>query len=200
MPNSTFFNLPEKKRDRIIESAMCEFSQNHYGKVTIDKIAKRAEIPKGSFYQYFENKDDLYIFLFGQIGDKKKHILEETRENIEQLDFKSYIMLLLEEGSKYESKDIKLIKLKEKFINECPQEIRKEILKNEYPKSYDILIKVIKLYIDKRELRADLDMKTTAYIITQCMSNIEFYNIKDSINAKKVGERILDTIIEGIKS
>jgi hypothetical protein len=32
------------------------------------------------------------------------------------------------------------------------------------------------------------------------MSNIEFYNIKDSINMKKLGERILDTIIEGIKS
>jgi AcrR family transcriptional regulator len=200
MPNSTFFNLPEEKRDRIIEAAMDEFSQNHYGKVTIDKIAKKAEIPKGSFYQYFENKDDLYIFLFGQIGNKKKHILEETRENIEQLDFKSYIMLLLEEGSKFESKDIKLVKLKAKFINECPQEIRKEILKNEYPKSYDILMKAIKLYIEKRELRANLDMETTAYIITQCMSNIEFYNIKDSINMKKLGERILDTIIEGIKS
>jgi len=200
MPNSTFFNLPEDKRDRIIEAAVDEFSRNHYGKVTIDKIAKKSEIPKGSFYQYFENKDDLYIFLFCQIGNKKKHTLEETRENIEQLDFKSYIMLLLEEGSKFESKDIKLVKLKEKFINECPQEIRKEILRNEYPKSYDIIIKALKLYIEKRELRANLDMETTAYIITQCMSNMEFYNIKDSINMKKLGERILDTIIEGIKS
>jgi len=200
MPNSTFFNLPEEKKNRIIEAAMDEFSQKYYGKVTIDKIAKKAEIPKGSFYQYFQNKDDLYIFLFGQIGNKKKHILEETREKIEQLDFKSYIMLLLEEGSKFENKDLKLVKLKAKFINECPQEIRKEILKNEYPKSYDILMKAIKLYIEKRELRANLDMETTAYIITQCMSNIEFYNIKDSINVNKLAERILDVIIEGIKS
>jgi len=199
MPKNTFFNLPDEKKDKIIDAAINEFSQNHYGKITIDKIVKKAEIPKGSFYQYFENKDDLYIYLFSQIGDKKKNILEKAKENIEQMYFKSYIILLLEEGSKFDNKDIKLVNLKDKFINECPQEIRKEILRNEYPKSYDLLIEVIKLYIKKGELRANLDMETTAYIITQCMANIEFYNTEESIGIKELGERILDSIIEGVK-
>jgi len=80
MPKSTFFNLPEEKKDKIIAVAIDEFAQNHYEKVTINKIVKRAEIPKGSFYQYFENKDDVYIFLFSQIGNSKKNNLEELKD------------------------------------------------------------------------------------------------------------------------
>lgn len=200
MPTTTFFNLPKSKRERIIESAIEIFSNDHYAKVTVDKIAIRAEIPKGSFYQYFENKDDLYVFLFEEIGDKKKNILEATKDDIQNLNFKFYVMRLIEEGSKFESEDIKLIKLKEKFINECPQEIRKEILENEYPKSYELLVKIIKMYIEKGELRSSLDAEITAYIITQCVSNLSFFSIQENETPFSVVERFLDTIIDGIKA
>ena len=82
MPKRTFFNLPEEKKDKIIAVAIDEFAQNHYEKVTINKIVERAEIPKGSFYQYFENKDDLYIFLFGQIGNSKKITLRDQKRKL----------------------------------------------------------------------------------------------------------------------
>jgi len=199
MPKSTFFNLSDEKKDKILDSAINEFSQNCYGKITIDKIIQKAEIPKGSFYQYFENKDDLYVFLFNQIGNKKKYTMEKAKKNIDSLDFKSYIMLLLEEGCRFENEDIKLVKLKDKFMNECPQEVRKEILCNEFPKSYSLLSEVIKMYIQKGELRTTLDIESVAYIITQCMVNLEFYNTKECKNNKEIGERVLDAIIEGIK-
>ncbi|WP_303869813.1 TetR/AcrR family transcriptional regulator [Acetobacterium wieringae] len=199
MPKSTFFNLPEEKKDKIIAVAIDEFAQNHYEKVTINKIVERAEIPKGSFYQYFENKDDLYIFLFGQIGNSKKNSLEGSKEKISQLDFKSYLVLLLEAGSRFETKDLKITELKNRFINECPQEIRKKILGNEFPKSYALLADVIRLYIKKGELRENLDVEMAAYIITQGVANIEFYQNDDGSSIKDLGARILDVVIEGMQ-
>lgn len=199
MPKNTFFNLPEEKKDKIVAVAIDEFAQNHYQKVTINKIVKRAEIPKGSFYQYFENKDDLYIFLFSQIGNTKKNMFEESKEKINQLDFKSYVILLLKESGRFESKDLKILELKNKFINECPQEIRKKILSNEFPKSYELLTDVIKRYIKKGELRENLDVEMTAYIITQGMVNIEFYQINESTHIETLGARMLDVVITGLK-
>lgn len=198
MPKNTFYNLPNEKKERIFEAAIDEFSHNHYEKITIDNIVQKSEISKGSFYQYFINKDDLYVFLFNEIGNEKRHILENVKKNIKRLDFKSYIMLLLEEGVRFENEDIKLVKLKDKFLNECPQEIRKEILNNEFPKSYSLLTEVIKLYIKKGELKTNLDIESVAYIITQCMVNLEFYNIKECTSTKYLGEKVLDAIIEGI--
>ncbi|WP_045520554.1 TetR/AcrR family transcriptional regulator, partial [Clostridium sporogenes] len=54
MPKKTFFYLQKEKQDRIIDSAILQFSKVHYNKVTIDSIVEGAKIPKGSFYQYFK--------------------------------------------------------------------------------------------------------------------------------------------------
>lgn len=58
----TFYNLPAEKRKRIVESALDEFSSFHYDKTSVNRIIRNAGIAKGSFYQYFENKDDLYAY------------------------------------------------------------------------------------------------------------------------------------------
>ena len=70
MPSTTFFNLPIEKRNIIIDAAMTLFIENDYDKVTIRMIASHSNISIGSFYQYFEDKDDIYLFLITR-GAKK---------------------------------------------------------------------------------------------------------------------------------
>lgn len=59
MIKKTFYNLPEEKRHRIIEAIMKEFSSATTEKVSINRIIKEANISRGSFYQYFDDKVDL---------------------------------------------------------------------------------------------------------------------------------------------
>ena len=61
MPKETFFNLPEVKRGAILDAALEEFAAYPYDQASVNRIVARAGIPKGSFYQYFENKKDLYL-------------------------------------------------------------------------------------------------------------------------------------------
>jgi len=63
MPKETFLNLPEHKRDRIVELAIEEFSERPYRQASLSRIVARAGIAKGSIYQYFDNKLDLYRWL-----------------------------------------------------------------------------------------------------------------------------------------
>ncbi len=49
------------KRKRIIESASKLFSQMSYHEVMMEDVAKYAEIAKGTVYNYFETKEDLYF-------------------------------------------------------------------------------------------------------------------------------------------
>ena len=71
MPKEIFFNLPEKKQENIIDIAITEFSNNPYETASISKIVREAEISKGSFYNYFENKKDLYRYLI-ELGSEEK--------------------------------------------------------------------------------------------------------------------------------
>lgn len=63
MPKATFFNLPEKKRHSLIKAAEMEFSRVPVFEASIANIVKTAEISRGSFYQYFEDKEDAYYYI-----------------------------------------------------------------------------------------------------------------------------------------
>jgi AcrR family transcriptional regulator len=71
MPFTTFDNLPEEKRQIILDVAMREFAENDYASASISKIVARAGIAKGSLYQYFADKRDLYHYLL-DLGTQKK--------------------------------------------------------------------------------------------------------------------------------
>ena len=63
MPTKTFFNLPETKRQRLMDAVWEEFTAYAYPEVSINRIIQAAEISRGSFYQYFTGKQDLFSYL-----------------------------------------------------------------------------------------------------------------------------------------
>ncbi len=65
MPTATFFNLPQKKRDTLMAAARTEFARVPYPEASINRIIQDAGIPRGSFYMYFEGKEDLFRYLMG---------------------------------------------------------------------------------------------------------------------------------------
>ncbi|NLD25855.1 MAG: TetR/AcrR family transcriptional regulator [Acholeplasmataceae bacterium] len=86
MPTKTFLNLPKDKKIRILRAAKKELSRVPLDKVVIANIVKEAKIPRGSFYQYFENVEDLFVYLMQYMYgiDKKKFAkyLEETDNDV----------------------------------------------------------------------------------------------------------------------
>lgn len=71
MPKDTFYRLPEEKKAEIIYAALVEFAQYAFKDASINRIIKAAGIPRGSFYQYFVNKQDLYLYLLAHIAKEK---------------------------------------------------------------------------------------------------------------------------------
>ncbi len=63
MPKDTFLNLPEEKRQMLVQLSMKEFAEKPYEQASVTSIVHQAGIAKGSVYQYFENKRDLYFYL-----------------------------------------------------------------------------------------------------------------------------------------
>lgn len=61
MPKETFNNLPEAKRKVIIESLRDEFETCPFYDASVASIIKRANIARGSFYQYFEDLEESFF-------------------------------------------------------------------------------------------------------------------------------------------
>lgn len=101
MPKQTFFNLPEDKREQITDVAIDEFAENDYQNVSISRLVARAGIAKGSFYQYFEDKEDLFRYLLTLLAQEKQAFLSEPPPD-PQMDIFEYLRWLMHEGVRFE--------------------------------------------------------------------------------------------------
>lgn len=63
-PKATFANLPEAKQQRIINVSLREFAEYGYQQASLNRIIKELGIAKGSLYQYFKNKEGLFLYVF----------------------------------------------------------------------------------------------------------------------------------------
>ena len=68
MPSATFYNLPEEKRERLLRAAREEFSRVPYESASVNRIIQSAGIPRGSFYMYFTDKEELFGHLMDSYG------------------------------------------------------------------------------------------------------------------------------------
>ena len=62
MPKQTFYNLSNEKRQRLLTAAYDEFSRVSLDEASINVIIQHSDISRGSFYQYFHDKEDLYFY------------------------------------------------------------------------------------------------------------------------------------------
>lgn len=89
MPKSTFLNLNIRKRKKILNSLIKYFANNPYEKVDIEDVAKECKVSKGSMYQYFINKKDMYFFAINESIKKMFRIIEHI--DFEKIDLFEYL-------------------------------------------------------------------------------------------------------------
>jgi AcrR family transcriptional regulator len=78
---------PETRRRRkaerpqeILEAAFAEFSRNGYATTTLERIAERAGVTKGTIYVYFENKEHLFISMVREFTKAAYETVQEMYE------------------------------------------------------------------------------------------------------------------------
>ena len=78
MPTSTFLNLPAEKQERLMDAATREFSARPHNEASLNQIIQDAGIPRRSLYMYFQDKEDLFRYLFRGYMDQLMMVLEEA--------------------------------------------------------------------------------------------------------------------------
>lgn len=76
MPTATWRNLPEAKRTRVLEAAMREFGTQGFSAGSLNVVAREAGVAKGSLFQYFADKGDLFAYVCDAVSLRvRSHML-----------------------------------------------------------------------------------------------------------------------------
>lgn len=78
MPTDTFNKLPEEKKLKVLLAAKKEFSRVSLKEASIKNIVEDAGIARGSFYQYFDSKEDLLQYLLREYIEEINKYIEKT--------------------------------------------------------------------------------------------------------------------------
>lgn len=81
MPTVTWARLDAERRAAVVAAAEAEFAARGFSRGSLNVIARRAGVAKGSLFQYFADKRDLYAFICDVASQRvRSHMEDRIRE------------------------------------------------------------------------------------------------------------------------
>jgi AcrR family transcriptional regulator len=170
MPKSTYLNLPEAKRSAITQILLEEFAAQEYKVVSISRIVERAGIAKGSFYQYFEDKADAYLFLLDLAMQEKVAFMNSAPQD-PQGDLFTTLRWMMAAGTRFEFSNPLFAQIGYRAAFEdvpLPDET-KQLMESGTRIFFEDQIKA---GIDDGSLKPDLDPQWAAFILDATFNNL----------------------------
>jgi AcrR family transcriptional regulator len=103
MPKKTFFNLPADKRETIVNAAVDEFAEYGLENASTNRIVANSRISKGSFYQYFEDKQDVFMYLLSVVEREKMDFFKGMHPPSMNMDTFEYFRWMIKAGMEFNS-------------------------------------------------------------------------------------------------
>lgn len=164
MPSPTFFNLPDPKRQLITDLAIAEFASHDYDSASISNVVKQAKIAKGSFYQYFEDKKDLYLYLVDLATQQKIAFLKAARPPQPQMDFFPYLRWLFSASAQFDLSHPALSRIVNRAIyGDVP--FRKDVMQQTQLASSDYLYELVKRGIAQGDINPEVSPDLAVFIV-----------------------------------
>ncbi|HZK61661.1 MAG TPA: TetR/AcrR family transcriptional regulator [Anaerovoracaceae bacterium] len=206
MPYQTFINLPEEKKQKLLECAIEEFAKNDYQSASITKIVNRAGIAKGSLYQYFKDKQDLYNYLLELAIQKKTEIFNSSSKMAPSITWFEMLTNLFQVMASYEMRYPQLSKIGFRATSgnsPLPEEL---VLKAKQSTS-QYFLEMVEEGKRRGEIRPEVDSSIAVLIFTSTLSGLGDYvrsgarvDLSEMRDYSLVKELRLETIFKQIVS
>lgn len=163
MPTQKYFNLKEERKEEIIKASIDEFSIYDYESASINRIIKQISMPRGTFYLYFKDKEDLYLYLLkSHISTFKNIFIESLKENDNNI-----FETIKDIYQKIIDKQENALYIKKMYINMNSKQLSitlKELIKEEISGKVILLINTDKYNINDEEKECLLTLLITTLI------------------------------------
>lgn len=189
MPKDTFLNLTIEKQEKVMRSAINEFIKDGYEKANVGDIAKNAGVAKGSIYQYFENKKEIFLYSISWSLDilmNKFNNLLTIEKDMDIFDYfyqtsKSSMMQIREE------RDISIF-IQDVFLGKYSS-LTDQSMSYLTKFSDEYILNIIRIGKENGSVRKDIDDHILNLFITGVSFKIKEYLMN---KARSQGEDIID--------
>ena len=194
----------EKKRIQILQAAMEVFARQGFVNTKIEDITRAASIGKGTIYEYFQSKQEIfseaYHFMFSGMEESITEHLNST-DNPEQklvLLITSMTDFILEH--RYEFAEIIMDFWAEGVRRKDPEMLKIIDLNHLYQVYRDLISQILKDGIQKGTFK-ECDTHSLASVLIGALDGLmlQWMIDKGSIDLRKLTQALIQSLFEGIK-
>ena len=207
MPKETFFNLPPDKRERFIEAALDEFSVHDYRSASVSRIVEKLGIAKGSVYQYFDDKSELYQYLVQLAAETKFGFIDES-VTAQATDFFARFQQTAFHGARFDFSRPRYANILYHATYEPSGADVLEVSHQLKDASFDYIRGLVRDGIDRGDLRRDIDLEFTVFALYQLTVSLRDFlsarfgfSFKDAVRkgaGSPIDEAALNEVLDGL--
>ena len=143
----------------------------------------QAGIAKGSFYQYFADKEDLYAYLLGLLAEKKGEFFSLDHPDPQHVGIFAYLRWIAEMGVQFEQAypELSRVGYRAFYLGEYPAaftERTRQTASAFYPQ-------LVELGKQQGEIAADVDTELAAFLFDTILSNLPAYLLQYMLPEEK---------------
>nr|WP_269438354.1 TetR/AcrR family transcriptional regulator [Phosphitispora fastidiosa] len=187
-----------------------EFATHPYNKASLSNIVARAGIAKGSMYQYFNDKKDLYTYILDMAAQEKMSYMK--RELDRKAGFFTTMERLVAAGTRFGLEHPQLGQVVANAIEAQGEALLHEMYSKGREMAIDFFEQMLKDGIDRGELRQDIDPRLMAtlmhsllgqgltdYLLENLGVSMDEYMAEPELWQKMTPQRIQKAVAEVMK-
>jgi TetR/AcrR family transcriptional regulator len=167
-----FRKIPEEKRNCVIQAAVDEFAEHGYESANTNKIAKDAHISVGSLFQYFENKEDLFLSVV-QYGSQL--LIDAFREVVLESDpFFVTVEKILRRIIRESREHPNYVKLYFEMTAPSKVTIERQVVSEMEEYSHQLYCRVILKGKEEGIIRSDCDLRVFPFLLDNLFVMLQY--------------------------
>lgn len=206
MPKDTFNVIADEKRARLLDQAARLFAERGLNQTDMAELAARAGVAKGSLYNYFKSKDELYLHVC-------RHGLAASRQAVyggldPDWDVMRQVEHIFRAGVDFACAHPEYVSLYLNIASAGMERFARKISREVEKFTANHLKRLIRKGIKQGLLRPDLDVNLTAFLINSIyivfvvslvsphfrIRMAEYLDIKEPLDAMSIEDRLGRTI------
>jgi len=167
-----FQNLNHEKQEKVFQAAVDEFASKGYRSASMNSLVKAAGISKGSLFQYFKTKRDLFGGVVDIAASRVKGHLKRVRDETADMPFAWRLGKMLREGFVFIDEHPMLARIYFRLLQTGEAPFGADRLMQLRRDGDEFLGDLIRQAIDRGELRPDVDIERTAFLINSLLESL----------------------------
>lgn len=163
MPKETFFKIAEDKRERILHEAAALFAERGYNQTDVAELASRAGVAKGSIYNYFDSKEDLYLYVCRDGMQRSRAVIYGDMDP--DWDIYRQIEHIFRQGARFIGSHPDYFILYANISSAGMKRFSDQMSLDVEKHTADHLKRLIRRDMEKGLVRSDVDVNFTAYLV-----------------------------------